>query len=307
MEHMWWSLLEINPEKKRVNVLAALLRSVLDKGEPIQYDELIQVLTNIEDGVEQNKSLIYRHLTGLEEDGLIVVDRTKYRHTYWTEFHLMRKSFERRRKELEEIKYSKIRGLKQIRNLLESTEAREIANHLIQRMTGKRQVRSLPRSAQGPESTYWLIDTEVYAKARKGDVIRFTMDWINPQFEQEMQRHLKGEELLEKGVEIRSLLSKESLEDDTVYDRRALVYNEWMSQDWKLHVRIKLDSDRAYQFVSLNDDGIILIVSEHPLTSVWIPKSDNPQLVKDAIMRFDADFERAFNPREAFAERKERP
>ncbi|MGY5852956.1 MAG: hypothetical protein RTU92_05255 [Candidatus Thorarchaeota archaeon] len=299
-----FEMIDISVSEKRMKVLAALLSLSTSSASAVGFEELYEKIGNYEGGHPGAKPLIYRSLTSLEEEGYLSVNRSSYRHEYWTEFHMIRKALDKRKNDTIQNAEREKQELQNLQREIDRIDLGELAARLVLEMSGKKQHRK-PRYALGPESTYWLIDNEIYDKARSGDVIRFTMDWIDPTLEHEMNRQTRGDELLKRGVEIRSLLSKESLEDETVYERRAEVYRDWMEKDRKLNVRIRLESSRTYQFVSLNSDGIVLIVAENPLTATWIPRKANPSLVEDAITRFDADFDSAFDPSQVFGNRGE--
>ncbi len=296
--------LGIDITEKRMRILASLLLLQEETGNPTTFDEIYRRLREIEGKHPGKKPLIYRNLTNLEDSGFIEVNRVGYRNEYWSDFQRIKQTIEDIKKsrvlELEEEK----EDLSSIQKALMEIDLNELTTSLIQEMTGsKPEVR--PRYAFGTENVYWLIDREIYGKARKGDIIRFVLDWVNPEMETKLNRQEWGNQLLSKGVEIRTLLQKESLMDDGVYKRRAIPYREWREKGWKLSVRIRLDTKPSYQFASLNDVGIVLIVAENPLTATWIPRETNPPLVNDAIERFDTDFDNSFNPEAVFASRGE--
>ncbi len=53
--------------------------------------------------------------------------------------------------------------------------------------------------------------------------------------------------------------------------------------------------DATYQFISKNREGIVLIVSESPLSANWMPRTGHVELVDDAIDNFNADFEKGID------------
>ena len=55
--------------------------------------------------------------------------------------------------------------------------------------------------------------------------------------------------------------------------------------------KVTFKDTKTYQSVSLNRDGIVLVVSEEPYTAVWVPRSVNSKLVDDVIDSYDEDFE----------------
>jgi hypothetical protein len=47
---------------------------------------------------------------------------------------------------------------------------------------------------------------------------------------------------------------------------------------------------RLQKFISRNTDGILIIPSDYPHVSVWIPRILNSSLVSDTINSFDLEF-----------------
>ena len=56
--------------------------------------------------------------------------------------------------------------------------------------------------------------------------------------------------------------------------------------------RVLPREDATYQFIGRNNEGIVLIVSESPLSATWLPRSSNVELVDNAIDSFDSDYEK---------------
>jgi Fe2+ or Zn2+ uptake regulation protein len=294
----------IDVTEKRMRVLASLIILQEENKAAVGFDDIYGKLEEIENKKPGKKPLIYRYLTSLEEDGFVEVNRRGYRHEYWTDFQRIRKAVDNARKSKTVEFEEKSSMIEDKINRLKNLDLNEMSSLLIQTMTGsKPQPKS--RYAFGPENVYWLIDREIYNRARQGDVIRFVFDWINPEMEKRLDREVWGSELLSRGVALRALMSIEVLKDDDVYARRAIPYRKWKEKGWDLEVRIRTDSTPSYQFISLNDEGIILIVAENPVTATWMPKDVNPPLVEDALQRFDKDFESAYNPEDIFSDRKE--
>ncbi len=294
--------LGIDISDKRMRVLASILVLEEEVGTMFSFEEIYKKLREIEGKHPGKKPLIYRYLTTLEESGFIEINRYGYRHEYRSDFHRIQRAFENIKKTRIRDLEEKRNGLRDLKDFLLKIDLNDLSSTLIQDLTGSKP-QMKPRYALGPENVYWLIDREIYAKAGSGDIIRFVLDWVNPEMEAKLNRQEWGDQLLSKNIEIKTLLQKESLMDDSVYARRATPYREWKKKGWKIGVRIRLDSSKSYQFASLNEDGIVLIVAENPLTATWIPRETNPSLVQDAIERFDLDFENSFDPESIFSDR----
>jgi hypothetical protein len=70
------------------------------------------------------------------------------------------------------------------------------------------------------------------------------------------------------------------------------VLNQMQSRGGKVGCRVLPRTDATYQFIGRNTEGIVLIVSESPLSATWLPRSSNAELVDNAIDNFDSDYEK---------------
>ncbi|MFW9843540.1 MAG: hypothetical protein ACFFEV_03075, partial [Candidatus Thorarchaeota archaeon] len=134
-----------------------------------------------------------------------------------------------------------------------------------------------------------LIDDKVYDSLKKGDEVRFALEWMSRVDVLTPARVGRLMKLMEDGVNFRGLEhNKISKEHREAFKQLTLQYRE---QGHKPGFRICDKQDSTYQFVGRNDVGIVLIVSENPMSATWIPRSSNPDLVDNAIQTFDADYE----------------
>ena len=94
--------------------------------------------------------------------------------------------------------------------------------------------------------------------------------------------------LLENGIIFRGLEHNKIVkEQQDLLKKFTLFFRE---QGYQPGFRIYERKDATYQFVGRGDEGIVLIVSENPMSGTWIPRSSNPELVDNAIKTFDDDY-----------------
>ncbi|MGY5860765.1 MAG: hypothetical protein RTU09_00125 [Candidatus Thorarchaeota archaeon] len=273
----------------RARVLKAILVSRGDQDVPVAFDEICLSLRNANLEKRIAQPLVYRSLSSLEKDGFIEVDKGSYKHRYWTGRDIIHAA-------LEKAKATSIAGLreriKQADSDIESISDASIsilATKLVETITGTPSQQHA-RFAQGYDDIYNMNMNTVYARSERGDIVRICLDWISSNPSKAAERIMDIIRLLERGVEIRALghTMWTPMSDGGV--RLHAFYRSVRDEGLPLTLRIYPRTERTYQFISRNQDGIVLIVSEDPPTATWIPRGVNPHLVDEAISSFDKDF-----------------
>ena len=129
----------------------------------------------------------------------------------------------------------------------------------------------------------------MYNGLKKSDVVRIKLDWLAHIDYLTRDRILNMRRIVEKGVEIRALDNDRGEEEMRQQLKKVLVKLREAGGDVGYMVFPR--GDATYQFVSRNTEGIVLIVSESPLSATWLPRSGNTELVDNAIENFDKDYE----------------
>jgi len=273
----------------RARVLKAILVTQGDQDAPVAFDEICLSLRNenLEKRIAQ--PLVYRSLSSLEKDGYIEVDKSSYKHRYWTGIDIIHAA-------LEKAKAMSLAGLreraKQVDSDIESiSDARvfSLATKLVETITGNPSQQHA-RFAQGYDDIYSMSMNTVYGQSERGDVVRICLDWISSNPSKAAERIMDIIRLLERGVEIRALGHTiwTPMSDDGA--RLSAFYGSVRDEGLPLTLKIYPRTERTYQFISRNHEGLVLIVSENPPTATWIPRGANPHLVDEAISSFDKDF-----------------
>jgi len=174
--------------------------------------------------------------------------------------------------------------IEQISNL----DIEQLGTDMITLAAGKQRIEK-PVFAEGWENVLQLIDDKVYSHLKKGDLVRFSMEWMSRVDVITPIRVDRLGELMANGINFRGLEhNKIGKEHQETFTKLTLAYRE---MGFEPGYRICERQDSTYQFVGRNNEGIVLIVSENPMSATWIPRSSNKDLVDNAIQTFDTDYE----------------
>ena len=278
----------VDVKSKDMLVLGALLKAQKDPSEFIEFESLRKQLA-IEEGSRKGKdSLIYRSLSWLESEGFLRIDKGGHKHGYNSNIatiekalaKLVTRSIKSSEKELRDID-SKV-------TVLSDMNSDVMASRLIELLAGKMKIER-PVFAQGWEEIVKLLDDKVYNGLKKTDVVRIKLEWLAHIDYLTRDRILNMRRIVEKGVEIRALDNDRGEEELRQQLKRVLA--SLRETGGNVGYMIFPRKDATYQFVSRNTEGIVLIVSESPLSATWLPRSGNTELVDNAIENFDKDYE----------------
>ena len=281
-------MIGLDVKSKDMLVLGALLKAQKDPTDFIDFESLREQLA-IEEGFRKGKdSLIYRSLSWLESEGFLRIDKGGHKHGYNSNIatiqralaNLVTRSIKNSEKELKDID-SKV-------TVLSDMNSDAMASRLIELLAGKMKIER-PVFAQGWEDIVKLLDDKVYNGLKKSDVVRIKLDWLAHIDYLTRDRILNMRRIVEKGVEIRALDNDRGEEEMRQQLKKVLVKLREAGGDVGYMVFPR--GDATYQFVSRNTEGIVLIVSESPLSATWLPRSGNTELVDNAIENFDKDYE----------------
>jgi len=281
-------MLGLDATKKDMVILGALLKSQEEPADYIEFETLREQL-EIDEGSRKGKDpLIYRSLSWLQKEGFVKIDSSGRKHGYNSSIATMERALEKivnqnivdMQNELKEID-SEIEVLSEINSVT-------LAARLIDYVAGKSKIEK-PAFAQGMDNMLKLLDDKVYKGLKKGDVIRITLEWLSQGNYLNTRRLLNAENLLKKGVEFRALDHNRS--ERQLRKEAMQLIMDLRKEFQKVGYRVFPRKDATYQFVARNTEGIVLVVSENPLSATWLPRSANPELVDNAIDSFDQDYE----------------
>ena len=280
-------ILDFELHRKDMIVLGAILKSQSGPTSYVDFETIRAQLAIDEGGRKGKNSLIYRSLSWLEKAGFIKVNRSKHKHGYNSDVGLMHRVFRKAMKEATKEIKSEIRNLDSEIEVLTKMDSEDLASNMISIAAGKNKIER-PVFAVGWEDVFQLLDDKIYSYVEKGDIVRFSLEWLNrPDMITPVRIERIGS-LLENGIIFQGLEhNKIDKEQQNLLKKFTLFFRE---KGYQPGFRIYERKDATYQFVGRGDEGIVLIVSENPMSATWIPRSSNPQLVDNAIKTFDEDY-----------------
>ncbi|MFQ5833074.1 MAG: hypothetical protein ACE5H4_10255 [Candidatus Thorarchaeota archaeon] len=280
-------ILDLTASEKRFQVLGALLRAQAEPGLSVGFDDIYDGLGGPGEKTTVAHSLIYRCLTSLEEQGFIHVDRGSYKHGYIASSDTILTALNRLTQDKIDFLEEEIGRLGSEEQSVGRLDIDLLSTNMIELLTGE-QSGEQTRFGHGVDGVRRLIESEIYSKAKEGDIVRASLDWIIHRPSVSDKRLRPMVELAEKGVELRGL-GRLKLRRKVMHSF-ATLYKKLKQRGLKVGLRFMLNPKATYQLLGRNDEGIILIASEQPFTATWIPRSENPFLIDDAIDTFDRDY-----------------
>jgi len=283
-----FEIIGLDRTRKDMIVLGALLKAQKLPSDFIDFETIRKQLASDEGSRKGKDSLIYRSLSTLEKEGFVRIDKEGHKHGYTSSIaiiekalvNLISKSTKTLEKELKQID-SEV-------DVLSNMNSDTMATSVIDLATGKKKVEK-PDFAQGWENIVKLLDDKVYRGLKKGAVIRITLEWLSEHDYMDPQRLRSVDNWALKGIEFRSIDHNRC--EKEIRDRYRKRIKDWRDAGGKVGYRVFPRKDSTYEFIARNTEGIVLIVSESPLSATWIPRSANPELVDNAIKAFDRDYE----------------
>jgi len=281
----------VNPQEKKMQVLRALLEACQNEGR-VGFSDILKHLAG--DDVEKpNESLIYRLLSSLEDEGFIEVDRRGYRHRYCSDLDRIERALQRKKESTLQTLSEERTKLKKRLEQLNSIGIGLLVDRVIKAMTdSKWDGRS--RFGMGLRTVQLMADREVYAQAVRGDIVRITVDDVDLQAPQWINRIKVFGNLASRGVRVRVLFTwpcrhvKKAWRDTT--EEYHSLKNEGLHVDFRIRT-----SDLTYQMVTRNVEVLVLTVAEEPLASICVPRRENPTLLDDVVDSFDTEFSSSYS------------
>ncbi len=283
-----FEIIGLERTRKDMVVLGALLKAQKTATEFIDFETIREQLA-LEEGSRKGKDpLIYRSLSALEKEGFVRIDKRGHKHGYSSSIAIIESALGKLISNSVKALEMELKQVDSDVDTLSNMNTDTMASGVINLTAGKKKVEK-PDFAQGWDNILKLIDYKIYKGVKKGDILRYTLEWVS-HHDYMNQRRLKGFlKLLEKGVEIRSL--DHDRNESVLRSKYRNIISNWRANGLRSGYRILPKKVSTYQFIARNTEGIVLIVSESPLSATWIPRSANAELVDNAIEAFDRDYE----------------
>ncbi len=281
-------LLGVNLKQGKWRILRVILSSQEELGAGITFDVLKKGIEAL-DGKEVARPLIYRYLKELEENGMLYIDRTSRTNRYVIDEETVIHSLQTSRAILVSDLKKDLRTTAAKYDILSEISADRLKDGFIESLTGKK-VRNTTQVGTKLDDIRELVYDKIFSRTRDDDVLRFSLEY-------DTHDAIMSEELVKSGMKVPSknikfqVLISES--DSQLFENRirnSPFLKGKGGEQLIIDFRVSKKTTKTYQSISLNEDGIVLLVSANPLSAIWIPRSENTMLVDDVISTFKQDF-----------------
>ncbi|MHA1908108.1 MAG: hypothetical protein ACW98Y_12485 [Candidatus Thorarchaeota archaeon] len=281
-------------------VFRSILRLQLESPEPLIFSEIYNAVNSADRENSYSKAWVHRLLKELVDRGLVrTIGDTASRKQYVCDVNTLRAGLERIKDyRIEEMNIQLEEANSSI-DSLNSLEPSTLANQLFGYLTGEFDTPT-SRFLSGMDEFHRVTDETIYSAVKDDDIIRSSVLDVGSfagGAENRIGRILTTPTL---GAEIRYKVSSEVFNVDP--ETAAVVPREWLvgfvrgvlqMHGKGLDFRIARHDVRGYQFVSLNDEVMALMISHNPVTAAWITRKFNANLIDNVIRSFDREWEEA--------------
>ncbi len=291
-----------NQDSRLMSVLESILRLQRDAPRPLAFLEIYNQIQKDDPSTKLSKAWIHRVLKQLIEIGLVRVDNPAARRKkYIADVNSIMNGFEGLKSgKIEELEDEKKRIQKKL-DTITAIDCSYLSKEFVRAITGRQEEVS-SRIVRGVDELHRVLRFNMLEKAGEGDIIRATLLWagpfINETSNERMQRFMDA---AERGAEVRYIISTDAFElaEQANIGGLATAMQDIIKGIFALKAKGKLfdirlySGPKTYNQVSFNDESMALIIAENPVTATWITRDFNPDLIDNARMTFDKEWERA--------------
>lgn len=281
-------IIGLESTRKDLVVLGALLKAQKEPTDFIDFETLREQLEKDEGSRKGKDSLIYRSLSLLGKEGFLKIDKGSHKHGYNSNIAIIEQAITKLVSKKIKTLEKDIKQIDSEVSILSEITFEAMAAGVIDLANGKKMIEE-PIFAQGWENIVKLVRDKVYKDLKRGDLVRASLEWLTQTDYMNPDGLMNAEKLLREGIEFRSI-DHDRGEKEIRANLRKIVAR-MHKRDYKMGYRIFPRKDATYQFIARNTEGIVLVVSESPLSATWLPRDSNTELVDNAIESFDRDYD----------------
>ncbi len=288
-------------EPRRIMLLAAILKKCNNGRGPLTFNQIFDAFLEEIGDATFSKPWVHKVLQGLINQGFVkVINPNSYRKQYTANVNTVIQAFEQLRlQKLAKIQ-EEIRDLKERYRKTEQLDTKMLAKMFVSRLGGVTR-KSLSGSIRGAQELHRIIDTMIYSQAKRGDIIRASIRTLLPFSQGVPERTMKLLSLVENGVHVRYLTSMNIIMSDLqsleIPKKKihALLNKaiETIKHVENFDARLFSSDEYSFEFVSLNDEQIVFIISQNPVLGAWMTKEFNADIIRNATRSFDMVWQKA--------------
>jgi Fe2+ or Zn2+ uptake regulation protein len=286
-------------ESRLLNTLSVILKLQMNPPIPLSFSEIYEQIEKENPSSSLTKAWIHKVLKALIEVNLIRVDNpSAHRKRYIADVNTVMAGLEQIKGQKMKQLEAHIQEISDIHKEVSALDCGGLAQEFVKSITGHRQEIS-SRIVRGVEALHRVLRYNILDVAKKGDIIRATLLWVEPWIDSSAaERILRFFDAAERDVEVRYLVTTDIFKLENEQEARPNLQTlvglfqrmiEMKSRGKKFDARFYL-GPRTYNQISLNTDSMALIITENPVTATWITRQFNPDLIDNAIKSFDRNW-----------------
>ncbi len=276
----------------KMQVLAAILKTGSASTRGALFEQIYQYLLK-EARASISKPLVYRTISTLEQENYITCDRSGYRHYYKTGIEQLTRAIERRIQTVIDENSTTVAILRSELSKLEQDHVvdellAELIDHVIH--GDKRTERT--KFVTGIRGTSKLVREAICKSLKSGDVVRIYLECIPKCFAAKDLATIL-EEILKRNSILHMLLPVDTGQYRHLDHLLGQLCNRLDLMPNRLVVRRRTQRTATYQVIIKNRESMLLVVGARPARAMYLHREAHPELVDDAVIRFDEEFTRA--------------
>ncbi|TXT54965.1 MAG: hypothetical protein BAJATHORv1_50218 [Candidatus Thorarchaeota archaeon] len=252
-------------------------------------------------GSSLSRAWVQRTLKKMEDLGLVKTETEgTYRKHYSIDINSIVAGFERLRQQHIALIQDQKGSLDKQLQFLNELNCSQLAKEFLEFYTDKEHVLSA-RFLKGIDEIHHTIDEISESEGKPGSTIRVILQWMRSILEgseNRMQKYLRS---AMRGIEVKYLVGPELLKIDLKEDTdfpleffQKMIYSlaEFRFRNIPFKVRL-YEGARTYSHFTIDSDRTVLIITENPMTAIYVTRGFNPDLIDNVCETFDEAWENA--------------
>ncbi len=287
-----------NAHTSRVmDILNTVLNLQLELKRPMSFAEILSRVNATHDKAEITRTWLHRLLKDLIEKGLVQIeDEIIHNRKYICDINSLIFGLRKMKSDAIEESTKQIQDLKSTVTKLEALNTNNIAQYLFLSLTGQKGIRG-SRYIKGMDEFHQVTNETIYDIAKAGDVIRCSVLNVGSFVGTGDKRLGRLFKTATTGADIKYAVSleafqikREEVTDNTREWMQRFVASVFNAQGKGVDFRLLRPGVKRYQFVSLNDEVMALMIADNPVTAAWVTQEYNSDLIGSAIDAFEEEW-----------------
>jgi hypothetical protein len=281
-----------------LRLLGVILKTCGSPPKSLSLTEIYEAMKKETPKKEFTKAWVRRVLNQLVDMKLVQIeDETAYRKHYVSDVNIVMGGLEELKSRMTDATRDEISVLQENLESINEIQCAFLAQELVKGLTGKSELIT-SRIIKTLEEFQRVLKYNIQDVSKKGDIIRATMGWIKPFLKGDrVKRTQRFFDAAMRGVEVRYLIisdiiqieSADDLDVESTMGMLEAVHN-LQEKGMKFDARL-YQGPPNYTFIALNEECMLLVVSETPLRATFTTRRFNPDLIDNAIESFEQQWD----------------